>query len=323
MHKTLLELEKEERYAEAGYGRLFAYDSKRFNATIDARTKAKYVRERNITYNETQHELIYSGPTVFANKKLNIDGYDIMKADIRSAYPSYLVNRAIKKPGIYRVRVEGAAPLSRRITLYHISFECKLDNLFVKWFLNSNIIQKKKIKTDGTQVWGEIAIFSSIDMNLMKYVNEMLDDAYVIKSYVFYGKEVVDVEYTQIRKLYQIKESGIPMGKLELNMATGWLSLIDKPTYYHMVQYVKFWLLETVSRYHLADKLLGIQTDCLYYLIDDNTKAVMSLIMRDNLTLSNERSSMGTYKFEKVTSKELQISTQRMVVKNENISTKA
>jgi hypothetical protein len=38
-------------------------------------------------------------------------------------------------------------------------------------------------------------------MNLMKYVNEMLGDgATVIKSYIFYGREVVTVEKTQLRK---------------------------------------------------------------------------------------------------------------------------
>ena len=321
---SILDLEKQERWAEAGYGRIFAYESLHFNATIDARTKAKYVRERNVTYDETQHQLIYSGPTVFVDKRISIDGYSIIKADIKSAYPSYLINQYIKKPGIRRYKIDGAAPLSKHITLYSIAFSCSNENLFVKWFLNSNIIQKKKIKTNGRITWGEISIFSSVDMNLMKYVNEMLGDgATVIKSFIFYGREVVTVEKTQLRKLYQIKESGIPMAKQELNAATGWLSLIDRPTYYHMVQYIKFWLLETVYKYRLQDDLIGIQTDCLYYRINETTKDVMTSIMKDKLTLSNERSTMGTYKFELVKEDDLIIKTQRMVIKNENISTKA
>ena len=72
-----------------------------------------------------------------------------------------------------------------------------------------------------------------------------------------------------------------------------------------MVQYVKFWLLETVSRYKLKDELLGIQTDCIYYRLVESTQSVMPSIMKDGLTLSNERSTMGTYKFEKVTREEL------------------
>ena len=45
--QTILELEKQNRLAEAGYGKIFAYQSLHFNAMIDARTKAKRLREHN------------------------------------------------------------------------------------------------------------------------------------------------------------------------------------------------------------------------------------------------------------------------------------
>ena len=313
---TIIELEKQERFSEAGYGKLFAYQSSRFNAMIDSRSKAKFLRRINpSTYKETQEELLYSGPTVFFDKDISFIDMMIMKADIRSAYPSYLINHEIKKPGMFRIKYKGNVPLTNYITLYTIRFRCELTNLFAKWFLNSSAIHKQKIQSDGQFVWGDVSIFSSISMNLMKYVTLFLGDKAIIKqSIVFFGTELIKAEKQQIRKLYSLKESGFKEAKRELNESTGWLSLIDRPTYYHMIQYIKFFLLETVYNYNLEDDLIGIQTDCIFYRINDNTSKAKNQIQLDKLTLSNERSNMGTYKFEEAEGKELVTRTARIIL---------
>ena len=134
--------------------------------------KAKYIRLLNPdTHPDTQGEILYSGPTVFFNKDINIKDKDIIKMDLKSAYLSYLINEQINKPGIFRIKHEGAIPLSERVALYVVKFNCSLENMFVKWFLNSSAITMKKIKTDGSRVWGEIGIFSNVEMNLIKYIN--------------------------------------------------------------------------------------------------------------------------------------------------------
>ena len=316
-HKTIIELEKAERYSEAGYIKLFAYNQLHCNTTIDTRSKAKFIRQHNpLTYKFTQDEALYSGPTVFFDKRIDIVDYLLMKADIKSAYPSYLINSNIKKPGIFRIMVQGAAPLSHHNTLYFIRFHCSKDNLFVKWFLNSSNIQKKKIQTDGRDIWGEIGIFSSIEMNLIKYVNMFLPNgAYITKSIVFVGKETVKAEKQQIRKLYTMKENGLETAKTELNASTGWLSHIDKPTYYHMVQYIKFFMLEVAYEYGILYDTFGVQTDCLFYRINENTKDAERLIKNDRVSLSNEASSMGTFKFTKITKEDILTTTARVVVK--------
>lgn len=316
-HKTIIELEKAERYSEAGYMKLFAYDQLHCNPTIDTRTKAKYIREHNpLTYKFTQEEALYSGPTVFFDKRIDIVDYLLMKADIKSAYPSYLINDKIKKPGMYRIMIKGAAPLSDYNTLYFIKFHTNKDNLFVKWFLNSSNIQKKKINTDGRDIWGEIGIFSSNQMNLIKYVNMFLPNgAYITKSIVFVGKQAVDVEKLQIRKLYTMKENGLDTAKTELNTATGWLALIDRPTYFHMVQYIKLFLLDTAYEYGLLYDTFGVQTDCLFYRINENTKDAQRLIKNDKVSLSGEASTMGTFKFTEIRKEDILTSTARVVVK--------
>ena len=316
---TILELEHENRFSEAGYGRLFAYDSLHFNAMVDARTKAKFIRNLNPrTHEDTQVNILYSGPTVFFNKDLDINGYEVDKADLKSAYPAYLINDLIKKPGVFKMRHEGAFPLSERIALYVVEFNCDMENMFVKWFLNSSAITMKKIKTDGSRVWGEIGIFSSTDMNLIQYVNMFLaeDEAFISKSYTFHGDNAVDIKKSQIRKLYEDKEDGSKNAKGMLVQSTGWLALIDKPTYYHMVQYVKYYLLMTVYKYSLSQDLIGVQTDCIFYRVTDDTMAVPHFIYQDRLSMSHEQSTIGTYKIQRVSSEEIIANKARVVLKN-------
>ena len=314
---SILELQKEKRYSESGYGRLFAYNSLHFNAMIDARTKAKFVRQLNPeTYEETQKEILYSGPTVFFDETVDIVDKMIDKIDIRSAYPSYLINEMIKKPGLFRIKHDGAFPLSDRIALYIIKFNCSVDNLFAKWFLNSSAITKQKIKTDGSRIWGTVGIFSSTWMNLTKYVNKYLapEEGLIEKTYTFHGDQVMNVKQSQIRKLYEDKEDGSKESKMMLVQSTGWLSLIDRPTYYHMIQYIKYFLLETVYNHKLEDDLLGVQTDCLFYRVTEQNENIFRYIK--NLSLSGKRSSIGTYSFKRVASDEIVANRARVVLKN-------
>ena len=123
---TVLELERAGRFSEAGYGRLFAYDSLHFNAMVDARTKAKYVRELNPdTTEDTQKNIVYSGPTVFHDAKIEVNDRMIDKMDLKSAYLAYLIEESILKPGVFRIKHEGAYPLTDRIALYIIKFNLK------------------------------------------------------------------------------------------------------------------------------------------------------------------------------------------------------
>lgn len=317
--KSILELEAEGRFAEAGYGRLFAYDANRFNAMVDARTKAKYIRLLNPdTWKETQEQTLYSGPTVFFRSDVDIIDHYVDKLDLKSAYPSYLINDEIKKPGVFRIKHDGAYPLSDRIALYILKFKCGVDNLFVKWFLNSAAITKQKIKSDGTNVWGQVAIFSSTWMNLIKYVNKFLtpDEGVIVKSYTFHGENVVDIQKSQIRKLYEMKEAGQKTAKNMLVESTGWLSHIDKPTYYHMIQYVKYYLLWTIYAYQLEQDLIGIQTDCIFYRVNERTEMTYAELTKETVTLSKERSTLGTYKFQRVKSEEIIKHKARLVLKD-------
>lgn len=316
---TILELESLGRYNEAGYGRLFAYNSLHFNATVDARTKAKFIRKLNPeTAFDLQKEILYSGPTVFFNSHLDIVDHQVDKIDLKTAYASYLINDQIKKPGIFRIKHDGAFPLSDMIALYIIKFNCDVDNMFVKWFLNSSAITKKKIKSDGSRVWGSIGIFASTWMNLIKYVNKYLkpEEAVILKTYTFHGKPVVDVKKSQIRKLYEDKEDGKGSAKAMLVQSTGWLALIDKPTYYHMVQYIKYHLMWTVYEFNLQDDLIGVQTDCLFYRVNERTEMQFNYICDKSISLSQEKSTMGTFSFKRVAFDEIITNRARVVLKD-------
>lgn len=316
---TILELEQAGRFSEAGYGRLFAYNSLHFNAKVDARTKAKFIRTINPdTIQDTQQDLLYSGPTVFFRSDVDIIDHYIDKLDLKSAYPAYLINEQIEKPGIFRIKHDGAFPLSERIALYIIKFNCTNDNLFVKWFLNSSAITKKKIHSDGARVWGSVGVFSSTWMNLIKYVNKFLteDEGVIVKSYTFHGETTVDIQKSQIRKLYEMKEAGVANAKNMLVQSTGWLALIDKPTYYHMVQYVKFYELMTVYDNNLEEDLVGIQTDCIFYRVTQYNEKTFELLIDPSVTMSNERSTIGTYKFQRVKADEIIKNKARLVLKD-------
>lgn len=318
-YNTISELEREGRYAEAGYGRLFAHNQRRFNAMIDARSKAKFVRKMTPETTESlQNNLFYSGPATFVNHKLDVRKHKIAKMDLKSAYLAYLINDKIKKPGIFRIKHHGAYPLTDNIQLYVIQFSCKTDSPFVSWFLNQAAIQKKKVQSDGNRIYGTIALFSSLWMNQLKYVNHFLDpdEARVIKTYSFHGKKTVDVKMSEIKKLYQMKELGVKEAKLMLVQSTGWLSIIDKPTYYHMVQFIKFYLMETAYRYGFENDIFGNQTDCILYRVCERTKDVYENILKDKLSLGQKQSSIGTYTFQFVDYDELIVNKARVVLKN-------
>jgi len=290
---TVLELEQAGRFSEAGYGRLFAYDSLHFNAMVDARTKAKYVRELNPdTTEDTQKNIVYSGPTVFHDSKIEVNDRMIDKMDLKSAYLAYLIEESILKPGVFRLRHLGAFPLSDRIALYIVKFNCSVDNMFVKWFLNSSAITKKKIKTDGSRVWGTVGIFSSSWMNLTKYVNKFLapEEGLILKTYTFHAKNM-------------------------LVQSTGWLSLIDRPTYYHMVQYIKFHMLKTIYDYEIENELIGIQTDCLFFVVTEKTEEVAKHIQENEVSIAHRNSSIGTFTHQRVQYQELITNKARVVLK--------
>lgn len=318
-YNTISELENQGRYAEAGYGRLFAHNQRRINAMIDARTKAKFVRKMTPEVTEElQQTTFYSGPATFVNHKLDVKHHKIAKMDLKSAYLAYLINDKIKKPGIFRLKHHGVLPLSDNIQLYVIQFSCKTDNPFVSWFLNQAAIQKKKVQSDGERIYGTIALFASHWMNQLKYVNHFLDpdEARVIKTYSFHGKKTVDVKMSQIKKLYQLKELGVVEAKLMLVQSTGWLSIIDKPTYYHMVQYIKFYLMETAFKYEFDQDIFGNQTDCILYRVCERTEHVYEDIMRDKLSLAQKTSSIGTYTFQFVNYDDLVVNKARVVLRN-------
>ena len=317
-HNTALELEKQERFAEAGYGRLFAYDSLHYNAMVDVRSKAKYIRELNPdTTEDTQKNLIYSGPTVFYRPEVDIKNFQIDKMDLKSAYLAYLINEQIKKPGVFRIKHHGAYPLSDKIVLYVIKFNCAADNLFVKWFLNASAINKRKIKTDGQRVYGSISIFSSSWMNQLKYIDKFLtaDEAVIEKSYTFHGSDTVDIKQSQIQKLYEAKERGSKNAKNMLVQSTGWLSLVDRPTYYHMVQYIKYFQLKMVIDYDLLDDNFGCQTDCTFFRVTERTKEILKQIREDNINLANKNSTIGTLSFQRVNFDEIIANKARVVLK--------
>ncbi len=314
---TIVNLESEERYAEAGYGRLFAYNSSRFNAMIDARVKAKFIKKMNPdTYDQTQNGITYSGPTTFFRSDIDSEHYKIDKKDIKSAYLAYLVNEQIKKPGIFRIRRQGAFPLSEHVALYVIKFQCETDSMFVKWFLNSSAIHKKKFKTNGTHIWGEIGIFASTWMNTLKYVNKFLtpDQTEVVKVYTFHGSDTVQCKKEQIHKLYKMKEYGVKKAKMMLVQSTGWLSLIDKPTYYHMVQYIKYYQLATIYDNNLENDYIGVQTDCTLFRITDENKNVLEAITKND-SLAHKQSTIGNWTSTIVNYEDLKINNARVVLK--------
>jgi len=314
---TIVNLETEERYAEAGYGRLFAYNSSRFNAMIDARSKAKFIKKLNPeTYEQTQNGITYSGPTTFFRQDMDIKNFKIDKKDLKSAYLAYLVNERIKKPGIFRIRHHGSIPLSDHVALYVIKFQCAVDSMFVKWFLNSSAIHKKKYKTNGTVIWGEIGIFASVWMNNLKYVNKFLspEQTEVVKVYTFHGKDTVECKKEQIHKLYQMKEHGIKKAKMMLVQSTGWLSIIDKPTYYHMVQYIKYYQLATIYDYGLENDYVGVQTDCTLFRVTEENKDILEWINENN-SLGQKASTIGNWTSQIVNYEDLIINQARVVLR--------
>ena len=319
-YNTIAELEKQGRYAEAGYGRLFAHNQNRINAMIDARTKAKFMREKNPeTTDELQLKLFYSGPSTFVNKKIHLEkNLKIVKMDLKSAYLGYLINEKIKKPGVFRIRRYTKYPISDRIQLYVLKFNCEADNPFVNWYLNQAAIQKKKVFNTGNRIYGKIAVFASTWMNQLKMIGKFLKDEEVecIDTYSYYGKKAVPVKMSQIRRLYQMKELGVAEAKMQLVQSTGWLSIIDKSTYYHMVQYIKFYLMETAMKYGFFNDIVGNQTDCILYHLNERTKNVIDEIENDNLSLGQQRSSIGKYTYQVVDYSDLKINDARIVLKH-------
>ena len=138
-------------------------------------------------------------------------------------------------------------------------------------------------------------------MNNLSYVNRFLGGmAKIVSSYSFMGPKGYDIKQSQIQKLYNAKQFGSKKAKAMLVQSTGYLSIIDRPSYYHMIQYIKFWLLDTVYKYGLENDVVGVQTDCLFVRVCEETQDALQQLRVDDISLANKPSTIGKYKFERV-----------------------
>ena len=156
-------------------------------------------------------------------------------------------------------------------------------------------------------------------MNTLKYAAKFLKghEAEVIRTYIFHGPEAVEVRKSQIHKLYEAKQYGSKKAKKMLVQSTGWLSIIDKPTYYAMIQYIKFQLLEAIYKNNLENDCFGVQTDCIFYRVTPENQFVFKELTNANKwNIANKLSSIGTFKHERVNYEDVITHKARVVMKD-------
>lgn len=283
-HNNYLSYLNNEQFQNAGYIKIFASDRTWTNPVIDVNVKHKWVREHTEkTLGEELENSYYSGATVFNHAKFSNDD-DILHLDLRTAYGAYMVS-CYKKPGIRREKFDFfVAHRDDKINLYEIEFRVSNNSPFVRWFINEVAYTKRKVVREEEYTSGRVKFFSSPELNMSDYVAKMLEheEYRVVSTVQFSTDDSLLEQYVHVGNvvdLYTEKENGDKTKKQMLNESTGWLSRIDKPTYYHMVQTVKFMIMKLSIDNRLDDDMVSVMTDgCYIKITDDNRHKIENLI---------------------------------------------
>lgn len=273
-------------YQAAGYLLMYGLMSRRFSENVmtpiaDVGWRRKLLNSQRSGVNEKDlNDTYWAGPTNFINHKMYYgDGVlpKVIKADINAAYSNYLLT--IKKPGIHKKKYQGFFPTGNgEIVSYKCRFHCRKDSLFADWFIikTEQLAKAKNVVYMGDFMQGEIMIFSSTDMPLLEYALQLLPDLEIVMSFVYSGP-VLKTDLHNVQKL--IEEKNIhhnAIAKNIVNSSMGWRALLDKSSFYHMVQYVKYQLLDFAMTNGIMDNVIGVATDCLVIQVtEENEKHMM------------------------------------------------
>jgi hypothetical protein len=272
-------------YQAAGYLLMYGLMSRRFSDNVmtpiaDVGWRRKLLNSQRSGVNEKDlNDTYWAGPTNFIKHKMYYgEGVlpKVIKADINAAYSNYLLT--IKKPGIHKKKYQGFYPTGNgEIVSYKCRFSCRKDSMFADWFVikTEQLAKAKNVVYMGDMMQGEIMIFSSSDMPLLEYAIKMLPDLEVVMSYVYSGP-VLKTDLHNVRGL--VVEKNIyhnHIAKNIVNSSMGWRSLLDKASFYHMVQYVKYQLLDFAMKNGIMDNVIGVATDCLVIQLTEENESRM------------------------------------------------
>jgi hypothetical protein len=272
-------------YQAAGYLLMYGLMSRRFSDNVmtpiaDVGWRRKLLNSQRSSVNEKDlNDTYWAGPTNFLNRSMYYgDGTlpKVIKADINAAYSNYLLT--IKKPGVHKKKYQGFYPTGNgEIVAYKCRFSCRKDSLFADWFVikTEQQAKAKKVIYMGDYVQGEIMIFSSSDMPLLEYATMMLPDLEIVMSYVYSGPPL-KTDLHNVRGL--VIEKNIhknAIAKNIVNSSMGWRALLDKSSFYHMVQFVKYQLLDFSFKNGIMDDVIGVATDALVIRITKENESRM------------------------------------------------
>jgi len=273
-------------YQAAGYLLMYGLMSRRFSDNVmtpiaDVGWRRKLLNSQRSSVNEKDiNDTYWAGPTNFIKRKMYYGkGVQprVIKADLNAAYSNYLLT--VKKPGVHKKKYQGFYPTGNgEIVAYKCRFSCRKDSMFADWFVikTEQLAKAKKVVYMGDWMQGEIMIFSSAEMPLLEYAVKMLPDLEIVMSYVYYGSPL-KTDLHNVRGL--VIEKNIfhnHIAKNIVNSSMGWRSLLDKSSFYHMVQFVKFQLLDFAFKNGITDDLIGVATDALVIQVtDDNEERLL------------------------------------------------
>ncbi len=252
----------------------------------------------------------FAGPMHFGVNVKEQEGYKFFDVDLKTAYPSWLLNYA---RGNFKYKVGGTKQYYNRLDyfvhmeeglrVYRIRFLVETSGrensrIYRRWFLKTTKV-KKLIMTDNI-IAGEVSLPDIEDL-----VNRFLDE---VQNYEIHDVNIDGIILAKGENNIYINEQNLIAAiniknnknnpesdkyKFILNSSTGYLVHIDKVMYYVMVNQIRlelFKLMDAIDRWNikrpdLALEVVAANTDGLTIYAKDKGRYAINDIL--NYTVNN------------------------------------
>ena len=233
--------------------------------------------------------LFYAGPTRYGNIQALGENMMLIAIDKIAAYAHFL--RDYDLPGRSRMRYEGEIyPTGDDIAIHTVQFDEKNPRPeLIAFFFNNAGFKFDKLQYSGKNgISGWINIMSSKvdDGNLVNLFLELAPSAKIEYTTICTGEGVYINKENIANMIYNRIHLNSIDAKQALAQSTGWLSNLDKPAYYYMVQMVKYDLIHNHLKDIPFDRIVAINTDgALIALKRTGEEELLAKLMANNSQL--------------------------------------
>lgn len=232
------------------------------------------------------NKIYYAGPTRYGNYAAKGDRIPV-SIDMMAAYARFLANNEL--PGKSHTRYDGEVyPRKGEVAIHTIYFEeDKPSEKLMAYFFNEGAFTKRLVSFNGEHgIAGWINILSSdYDKGqLLGLFMTLAPSAKIEYTTICTGTPVYINRVNLNNMIYNRMHFNSLNDKHAMAQATGWLSKLDKPSYYYMVQMIKYDLLFKRLKGIPFERIMALNTDGAIVAVTGLDDPIYAQILENNPT---------------------------------------